>query len=361
MIFNKSKLVFAKAALMLCAHVGNAYFEVFPLVDNNGEYNAPFHDPRLLNPWGLTFKEFGDHQGDLIVADNGNPNFLATSYDEDGMIESFDIPIISGSGPFDPTGLVSNNSFNFLIGTFPNRHPAQLLFSSEAGKVLAFNKHVSDAAIVVIDNSAAGAVYKGITIASNFEGCIAEEKRLLYVADFFHARVDIYDSEFNFVNSFESDPNIPDGYAPFNVENIDGLIYVAFAKQDDAHHDDVPGLGFGYVSVFFPDGTLKKTLISQGLLNAPWGMAHLSWSFGFDEDALAVGNFGDGKIHVYDMFDGDFLGTLKDENYNDIVIDGLWALKTDPFFYVAHELYFTSGPDEEADGLVGYITMDHYQ
>ena len=73
------------------------------------------------------------------------------------------------------------------------------------------------------------------------------------------------------------------------------------------------------------------------------------------DPVILVGNFGDGTISVFSE-DASYLGKLQSHN-QPVKIDGLVgfsapssATTVDP-----KRLYFTAGPDEEADGLFGYL------
>ena len=154
------------------------------------------------------------------------------------------------------------------------------------------------------------------------------------------------------------DSSIPRGFAPFNIQNIQGNLYVAYAKQDDAKMDEVAGAGLGFVNVFDPNGNLIRRIASRGRLNAPWGLALAPANFGQFSNRLLVGNFGDGAIHAFDPHSGEFLGRLRASDGKPLHIDGLWALvfgnglQNQP----TSTLFFTAGPDDENHGLYGTIT-----
>src|SRR5207302_4847454 len=121
--------------------------------------------------------------------------------------------------------------------------------------------------------------------------------------------VDIFNTNFAAVGSF-TDVSIPLGYAPFGIRNINGKLYVTFAKQDANKHDDVPGDGSGFLDVFDTNGVLLQRLVSHGELNSPWGMALAPAGFGTLGGTLLVGNFGDGTIHGYDPDTGALVGQV---------------------------------------------------
>jgi len=180
-----------------------------------------------------------------------------------------------------------------------------------------------------------------------------------YATNFFCGTVDVFDSSFNAatLNGSFKDPLIPSGYAPFGIQNILGNLVVAFAKQDAEKHDDVAGPGHGFVDVFDTNGNLITRLARGFPLNPPWGIALAPLNFGPLSGDLLVGNFGDGRINAYDLNTGRFAGPMTDKFHQAISIDGLWSLVfggatlSDPA-----QLYFTSGPNGEADGLFGRLT-----
>lgn len=177
----------------------------------------------------------------------------------------------------------------------------------------------------------------------------------LYATNFNSGNVDMFDQNFSPVvdpTAFK-DPNLPKGYAPFGIANIDGKIYVTYALQDADKHDDVKGAGHGFVDVYDTDGHNLQRLISRGLLNSPWGLAKVPDHSHFgkrNDDDLLVGNFGDGHINAYNVNSGKFLETLQHRDGQALEFNGLWSLL---FFH--GDLYFTAGIVDEADGLFGFI------
>ena len=268
-------------------------------------------DPDLVNPWGLSrFK------GLWAMSDNGTG--LATFYNDEGKKSSLviTIPTPSGTGTSAPTGNVVGKR--------------GIYFSTEDGTVALWNGLV---ATIVIDNSASGAVYKGITIIDN----------LLYVANFNSGFVEVYNPLFQLVKTF-TDSFVPLGFAPFNVKNINGSLFVTFALQNGAKHDDVAGPGNGFVDLFTPDGLFEKRLISNGVLNSPWGLTITPKSWHGLDRALLVGNFGDGRINAFCLKSGKFLKQLSNQ------INGLWSIE-----FRCDSLFLTAGIDDEAHGLFAKI------
>jgi uncharacterized protein (TIGR03118 family) len=227
--------------------------------------------------------------------------------------------------------------------------PARFIWVTESGDVLAWNQDAGTDAVRVAHVDTA--VFKGATILHTESG------PFLLAADFHNARVRVFDEDFRLLDlpeSFFDDERIPEGFAPFNVLAVDNVVYVTYAKQDEAKIDDVPGEGFGFVNLFKDFGTNVRRIASRGTLNAPWGLTIAPEGFGRFTGDLLVGNFGDGRINV---FDGkEFEGQLKDKRGETIVIDGLWSLLPGTETTGGEgSLWFSAGPDDETHGLVGQL------
>jgi uncharacterized protein (TIGR03118 family) len=205
----------------------------------------------------------------------------------------------------------------------------------------------------VVKVNSPDAVYKGLALASTPQGS------RLYAANFRQGTIDVFDGTFQPVvkpGAFV-DPFLRRGYAPFNVQALDGKIYVAYAQQDAEKTDEVAGPGKGFVDAYTTDGHLLSRLFFHGQLNAPWGLTFAPHDFGRFSDALLVGNFGDGLVHAFDRRTGFPLGTLRDAQHRPIVIDGLWALDVgDGVFGAPNQVVFSAGPSDESHGLVGTLT-----
>ncbi len=309
-------------------------------------------DPNLVNSWGVTFGPATP----FWVNDNGTG--VATLYNGSGQPFPVGNPLVvtipppaGGAPPSAPTGNVFNDTTGFNVG--PGQ-PARFIFATEDGTVSGWNPNVNATnAILEVDNSGSGAVYKGLAIGGNASG------PLIYAANFRAGTVDVFDSAFAQVTvpGGFADPTIPAGFAPFNIQNIDGKLYVTYALQNAEKHDDVAGLGNGFVNVFDLNGNLQQRLVSNGPLNSPWGLTLAPASFGQFAGDLLVGNFGDGKIHAFDPATGQFAGELQNPSGNAIAIDGLWALKVGNGFMGAdpNKVFFSSGPDGETHGLFGSL------
>jgi uncharacterized protein (TIGR03118 family) len=249
-----------------------------------------------------------------------------------------------------PTGIIENSTSSFIIQS--TGQPAKFIIAGEDGTVSAWNS--GDSTIVVADRSSSDAVYKGVTIASD------NGANFLYVTNFKAGKIDVFDANFNYVTSKPfSDPSIPSGYAPFNIQNINGKLYVTYAlhKAPD-NMDDQSGFGNGFINIFNTNGTLIKRFATQGALNSPWGITVAPSGFGQLGNMILVGNFGDGRISAFDST-GTYMGQLQNNNTT-LEINGLWDITFAPATFsssIPNALYFASGPNEEEHGLFGYITQ----
>jgi uncharacterized protein (TIGR03118 family) len=305
-------------------------------------------DPSLINAWGLAFNPMGA----AWVSANGTG--LSEVYDVNGnhVIPSVTIPAPAGADtPSTPTGQVFNGDPTAFFGD-------AFIFATEDGTISGWQTADNATAMMRVDNSGAAAVYKGIAIGQATNGATR-----LYAANFHNGTVDVYDAKYTAASSGGFvDPQLPAGFAPFNVAVIQGDVLVAYALQDDAKTDDVAGPGNGFIDLYDGDGDLLGRLLSGNELNSPWGMTTSPSSFDAAPDRLVIGNFGDGFIHFYTLSIGgtqaNFDGTLEDTNGNDMSIDGLWALQFGPDAgnFDPNSLYFTAGPDMESHGEFGRLT-----
>jgi len=209
---------------------------------------------------------------------------------------------------------------------------------------------MNDNAAEVADHSELGAVYKGLAMATDGNA------DFLYAANFKGKKIDVLNGEFQYITTKPfTDPNMPDGFGPFNIQNIGGMLYVTYAKlKGPDNEDDDAAPGNGYVDIFKPDGTLVKRFASQGPLNSPWGITHAPAGFAGDTETILVGNFGDGRINVFDL-SGNYKGQLA-SNGKALGIEGLWALDfLKANATAADPLYFTAGPGGEKHGIFGSL------
>lgn len=322
---------------------------------SDGFVPAPTIDPNLINPWGVS----SSAAGPFWVSDNGAG--VTTIYNGAGIPVTVtgghsDITIATPPGqvePASPTGQVFNvagSGFNITSGGVTGS--SVFIFATEDGTISGWNPNVnSGSSVLAVDNSngGTGAVYKGLAIGQTDDGTF------LFAANFRNGTVDVFDHNFEQVNSF-TDRHLPAGYAPFNVQVLDNHLFVTFALQDADKEDDVAGSGNGFVDEFDLHGHLLHRVASHGPLDSPWGLAIAPSGFGEFSHDLLVGNFGDGTINAFDPRTDHFLGKLLDANGAPIVIGDLWALipgnggASDP-----QKIYFTAGVQNEAHGLFGTL------
>ncbi len=348
------------AALPAAAHEGkgDGSYTVHNLVSDGSVTadNPSGPDANLVNPWGIAFNPFGP----VWLSDNGTN--LSTLYDGAGHI----IPLVVAiPGPANsaeggaPTGIVFNGSTlivptNFVVTNGTARAPALFLFATEQGTISGWTPGVDRThAFNGVDNSASGAIYKGLALSAGGTGI------LLYATDFHNRRVDVFDGAFKpvQVSGGFTDPNIPANFAPFGIQAINGDIYVTYAQQDAAKVDDVHGRGLGYVDAFDANGNLLQRVAVRGFLNAPWGVALAPAGFGMFANRLLIGNFGDGRINAFDAATGRWVGMLSGSDRRPLKIDGLWGLAFGNGFagQQIDSLYFTAGPGDEEHGVYGVI------
>ncbi len=313
---------------------------------------AQLQDANFVNPWGISFSATSP----FWISDNGSG--LSTLYavtNDAGSVphvakQSLEVAI-PGDGV--PTGQLFDGAGNFNGDVF--------IFAGEDGTISGWRPALGTAAELLVSRT--NAVYKGITLVTMKGGHKDKnnDTSLLLLANFREGTVDIYNTNMDLMQI--SDPKAPAGYAPFNVQNIDGMVFVTFAKQDDAKHDDVAGAGHGLIDVLdLKNGKFHRFATGSDAggklnsINSPWGVALAPKSFGEHNDELLVGNFGSGTIMAFNG-GGGFNGLLKDTNDAAIVIDGLWGISfgNGGSAGVPTALYFTAGPNSEADGLFGSL------
>ena len=366
-----------------------------PLIDKNGISHTGMVDPNLLNPWGVT--EIIPTGSPFWVSDNAAgvatlynvPASSPNSVTINPLVVSIPTPVDLSGRSGAPTGTVFN------ITTLPGSTPgfiisgvdasgaktsaaARFLFATEDGTIVGWNpgvgsspssfngpSGVSTQGIIAVDNSgnnftappssATGAVYKGLAIATDASGVTR-----LYATNFRSGMVEMYDVNFHALTSPPAfvDPKLPDSYAPFNIVPINGELFVTFAVQNAAKHDDVAGQSHGIVDVFDLDGTFRQRFAQHDQLNSPWGVALAPTGFGELGGALWIGNFGNGAINAFDPETGRFLSKMRDPKGQAILIDGLWTIRfgsNNGNGGAANTLYFTAGPNGETDGLFGSL------
>jgi len=312
-------------------------------------------DANLVNPWGISHSATSP----FWVSDNGTG--VSTLYNPNtpdiklALVVTIPPPAGSPAGTVaKPTGQVFNGTTDFVVTNGIISAASRFIFATEDGTISGWNPTVDGThAILAVDKSGAEAIYKGLAIGES------SGSNFLYAANFHAGTIDVFDKNFHQVQlagSF-SDPDIHSGFAPFNIQNLGGKLYVTYAKQDADAEDDVAGPANGYVDIFDTSGNLLQRLATRGRLNSPWGLVIAPASFGAFAGDLLVGNFGDGRINVIDPVSGEFLDQLRDANNRAISIDGLWGLIVGNGGNGgdADKVYFTAGPNDEADGLFGSL------
>jgi uncharacterized protein (TIGR03118 family) len=301
---------------------------------------ADVTDPNLVDPWGVV-----PGGGPFWVSVSGK----ATLYNGAGVVTALVVTVPPGAkGPAKASvsGQVNNPTTGFILA---NGNKASFMFSTEDGTISAWN--TGTLAQVMVDNSAAGAAYEGLAVGTSSLG------PTLYAANFNTGNIDVFDGKFapaTLAGSFK-DPNLPAGFAPFNVWPVAGKLYVMYAKQNAAKKRDVAGPGNGYVSAFDFNGNFLKRAATEGPLNSPWGVAMAPATWGAFGGALLVGNFGNGQINAFDPTTGNSLGMLQDASGKPITNSGLWAIVFGTGGGDVNTLYFSAGIQNEQHGLFGAI------
>lgn len=338
-------------------------FEQVNLVANSAEYQPVTIDPTLLNAFGIAWSPGG------TAWVNSVGGHVSELYTGDGAIARTPVNIpspadIAGGGL--PCGIVFSGGLGFNLPD--NKGAAAFIFSGFDGVISGWNGTLSDNAIKTA--GFAGAAYTGLAIAAN------NGHNFIYGANFGGNRIDVWDTNFKRVSMSFKDPLMPNDYSPYNIQAIDDKLFVMYAQLtfDGEVPGHAEGAGKGFVSVFNTDGSFVKRFASRGTLDIPWGITLAPASFLERHDMgektktandnsqtpkepmILVGNFGDGRINVFSL-DGKYFGQLQSHDHA-IVIDGLWALSFAPSSATTIDparLYFSAGPDNEADGLFGYL------
>jgi uncharacterized protein (TIGR03118 family) len=341
----------------------NANYEQVNLVGDDDQYKPMRIVPDLRNAWGMAFAPSGP---DWV---NAQATGLSMIFNTQGGDVRPPVAIpssTSDAGGGHPTGIVFNGSSGFRL---PNGNPARFIFVGDDGIISGWNG--GNVAIKVKDHSGSAA-YTGLAIAAD------GADSFIYAANFLTAKIEVYDTAWTEVSGKTfADPSLPPGYAPFNIQNVGGNLFVMYAKVSDEAGEEETGPGLGFVDVYYPNGKLIKRFASSGKLNAPWGVAWAPTAFwanqkwdGDEEDngkiiekkhhdikdVILIGNFGDGHINAFDQ-DGEFIGALR-SNGKTIEIEGLWSLSFAPTTATTIDpnwLFFAAGPGDEEHGLFGYI------
>jgi uncharacterized protein (TIGR03118 family) len=333
-------LALALCAVPLAARANDGSYDVTVLVSD-----APTSDANLVNPWGIAFNP----NFFVWIANNGTGT--ATLYDGNGK-RSPDPPLIVSIPDGKPTGIVFNGTLDFKVD---DQHVPGFIFASEAGVISAW---AGDVNLTEAQKMATreGAIYKGLALAAN------GKENFLYATDFHNGKIDVFDTLYEDAIAkgklkckFKAD--VPRHFGPFGIQNINGDLFVTYAKQDEDREDDVAGHGLGVVVVFDANGCLIRHFAGGWPLNAPWGVALAPASFGRFSNDLLIGNFGDGRINAFDLRTGAFAGTLRRGHRKAIELEGLWGLRfgNGVLDQPTNTLFFTAGPGDEEHGIYGKI------
>jgi uncharacterized protein (TIGR03118 family) len=333
----------AAAMLAAAAPASAASFTATNLVsDDASAHPAPVVDPALVNPWGIS----ASATSPFWISDNATG--VITVYSVDPVTHATSKLGLSVAIP--GNGSVTGQVFSTTAGS-GSFNSDEFLFVSEDGTVSGWRGALGSTAETLAVASPEN-VYKGAAFGTT------GGHSYLYAADFHSATIDTFKGDSgapDLVGAFQ-DPVLPSGYAPFNVQNLNGVLFVTYAQQD-VFGNEVSGAGLGIVDRFDLQGNFLGRVGSGGTLNAPWGLAIAPSSFGPLAGKLLVGNFGDGSISVFDPA-GTFLGQVLDSLNAPLKIDGLWALSAGNGGSAGSSdlVYFTAGPNGETHGVFGVLT-----
>jgi uncharacterized protein (TIGR03118 family) len=334
----------------------SAYLQTNLAADQPGV--ALIHDPELVDAWGISLNPNGTfwvsaratnvstvYSGDVTRPDGTRTPFVKSA---------LTVTIPGGS----PTGQIFNPSTDFVVSAGGASRPATFIFASETGHITGWNANVPlpsppPSRNAFIMATTPGAVYTGLAIGNNGTG------NFLYAADFRNGEIDVFDRTYTpttLAGAFV-DPAIPDDYAPFNIWNLAGQLYVAYARQVDG--DALPDGGHGFVSVFDTNGNLLSHLVDDSHLKEPWGLALAPGNFGEFSNALLVANTANGKINAYHATTGAFLGRLADATGEALHIHGLWGLHfgNGTVSGDRNALYFSAVGKKHKHGLFGSLRL----
>jgi len=309
------------------------------------------HDPHLINSWGLA------RSSGSAWWVNDNHTGFSTLYDGNGVPQQLVVTVPTPkdvSGTSAPTGIVFNPTASFEVAS---GRPAFFIFVTEDGTISGWNPKVNPTNAIRMVNRPGDAIYKGLAIAQTGKGTF------LYATNFKTGNVEVFDSRFHLVKlsspAFRN-PNLPDtvNWSAFGIQNVGGNIVVTYANRLPGDTDEHHGPGLGRVAIFDTDGRFLSELQPGPWMNAPWGIALSPSDFGAFSHRLLIGNFGSGNIHAFNPFTGRHEGQLMDPNGEPLFIDSVWALGFGSGNTgLLNELFFTSGPHDENNGLFGKLSV----
>lgn len=351
--------VLTLATLAGCEHDKRYVRAVFERTDLATGPSGPsaVTDANLVNPMGLQVAP----SGNFWVANNATGT--ATVYQPDGapvpapapLVVKLPVPATAPAGAIaQPTSISYHGGSGLEIASGEQRGSARFLLATRDGTLLGYNPDVDrENAVIALDNSASGAVYRGLSVV------VLRSGSRVYVTNFHSGSVDVFDEKFAPATGLDpaafEDLELPAGYAPFGIQRINERLYVSYAEQDADRRDPVTGAGKGYIDAFALDGKFLGRVASEGELDAPWGMALAPWSTPYYGNALFVGNVGDGRIQAFDLWTLTPLGGLNDSFDEPLVIDGLWDLAVNYGADGYPAIYFTAGPNGGQNGAFGTL------
>ncbi len=361
------------AIFAFAPHLADAEgYKLTVLAANKQIYAPQILDKHMVNAWGLAIRPAG--AGGHFWVNNTDTGTVSLYVGDtaDRALYQDSIPFVTIAQPTRtkdehsaPTGQVFNGNENeFIITQEELTAPSKFIFCTEEGTISGWTERKNPdgtftrpkTSLLKIDNSKKGAIYKGLAISNK------PSDNRLYAADFGRKRIDVYDNTYKPLDLGKTafalpQKAIPAGYAPFNIQELGGSLYVAYAKLSKEAGEEVKGEGFGYVAEFDFDGTFKRLLDGGNLLNAPWGLVLAPEKFGKYSGAILVGNFGDGRIVAFDKVSGKAIDVLRASNKEPIEIDGLWGMLFGNGVHLGrtNHLYFAAGPNDEKDGVFGKL------
>lgn len=378
-------LVISNIAFAENIHPHRGYYLQRNLVTNNLDKHkterrwsrSTLKDTNMLNAWGLALRPAGAG-GHWWIAntDSGTVSLYVGDTIDTPLFQNETALIAVESAPSTPddpatpTGQIFNGSTEFpcqgltIDGNNPISAPGKFMVVTEDGNVQCWGETGSTNAermksFTIAATGDEGSVYKGLAVTQEERG------NLLYVANFALERIEVFDGQFNPVinvaPNFVKPSDIPAGYAPFNIQyfeyNGNKSLFVPYAKTTDAPGEEEAGPGLGYLVEFDLDGNHIRTFEHSTRLNAPWGLAIAPHGFGPFSNEVILGNFGDGTLVSFDLNTGEQTGYIRNELGEAVHIDGLWGLAFGNGESLGRSdyLYFTAGPNDEADGLFGRL------
>jgi uncharacterized protein (TIGR03118 family) len=358
---RRRALSFVSACVLACpAALFAQQYQQTNLVSDLGTLGAHTVDPRLKNPWGIARGPSGnpwwvsdERSGVSTLYDAQGTPFNPLNPGGNGLVvtipASVPLPAVGT-----PTGVVFNGSANDFRVAPPGVAQTFFLFVSLDGSISGWDPAANPT--TAITKVSTQSVLTGATIAQ------IQANRFLYVADLKAGKIRVYDTNFQPVDvgqgAFDDD-HLPPGFAPFNIQDIGGDLYVAYAKQDQAKTFVTSGAGLGFVDVFSSQGRLLLRLEHGNWFNAPWGLTLAPSDFGTFSHRILVGQFGSGEILAFDTVTGQFQGKLSDQDNQSIALKGLWGLAFgagDQTSGAANTLFFNEGLNGGNDGLFGTLT-----